>query len=128
MIDICERARDWLEAEGFKDVHVKRLDQFTGKEGIVIRPFPTTTTDHYYDRSTSQTYVYQVTVRRRSEAKAIEDCFAVANTLDGAYLPSKNGSYGFVDQEIYTEPQEQELEEANYYAWQVRMVATITRD
>ena len=127
MVDLCERAADWLRYKGFKDVFVKRLDQFSGKEAIVIRPFPTTTVGRYFDRERDEQYIYQITVRRRSEQKAIEDCYAVAEALNEAYLPSTNGSYIFIDQEIYTEPQQQELEEANFYAWQVRIVAYITR-
>ena len=128
MIDLCERAKDYLEAKGFKGVYIKRLDEFTGKEAIVIRPLSLTAIDEYYDRSSSDEYVYQITVRRRSEYEAMNICSEVAKALDGAYLPSENDSYLFIDQETYTEPQEQELEEANFYAWQVRMVAKLARD
>ena len=127
MIDICERAKKLLEEAGFTNVSLKRLDETTGKEGIVIRPMPTTTVDRYYDRSRGEQYVYSITVRRRSERDAIDDCFKIAGLMRYASLDSGNGSYEFVEQEIYTEPQEQFLDEQNFYGWQVRIMATITR-
>jgi len=124
-VDLVDRVRDALLLNGHADAHVKRLDSFTGKEGICIRRLPSTTVNRYIDRSRTAEYVYQVVVRRRSERAAMDECCDIADLLDGMRVESGNGSYRFSSQEVYTEPQELELDEANFYAWHVRMVASI---
>lgn len=126
MIDLVDRARDFLADHGY-EAHVKRLDAFTGKEGIVLRRVPSTVTGRYFDGGEAVSYIYQVVVRRRSEREAMEQCCDIAELLKGAWLESGNGSYAFVGQEVYTEPQELKLDEANYYAWEVRIEASISR-
>lgn len=126
MIDLVDRARDFLAAKGY-EAHVKRLDSFTGKEGIVLRRVPSTVTGRYFDGTESVSCIYQVIVRRRSERQAMEECCDIAALLKDAWLGSGNGSYAFVGQEVYTEPQELALDEAGFFAWEVRLEASITR-
>lgn len=130
MIDLHERAKAYLEAKGYDGVSLKRLDQFTGKEGIVVQLVPASLVESYYDGTQVFDQPYRVTVRRRSEAEAMQVCSDIAETLEGATLESANGSYAPADtqgQQIYTAPQELALEEANYYAWYVQMHARIER-
>lgn len=124
MIDLIDRAKDLLAERGY-DAHAKRLDSFTGKEGVVLRRVPSTVTERYLDRSESVSYLYQVVVRRRSERQAMEECCEIAELLADAWLDSGNGSYSFVGQEAYTQPQELALDEAGFYAWQARIEARI---
>ena len=126
MIDLVDMARSYLAERGY-EAHVKRLDEFTGREGIVLRRIPSTVTERYFDGGEAVSYVYQVIVRRRSERRAMEECSDIAELLKDAWLESGNGSYAFGGQEIYTEPQELALDEAGFYAWEARLVASITR-
>jgi hypothetical protein len=127
MIDLVDTAAQQLKEAGYADVHKKRLDTLTGCEGIVIRRLPYTVTEHYQDSSKTLSYLFQVIVRRRDEQLAMEQCSDIGELLDGAFIPSNNGSYIFTGCETYTEPQELELEENGFYAWEVRMEATIER-
>lgn len=122
--DICESARAVLAANGI-EASLKRLDSFTGREGTVIRSVPSATVDRYYDRSRVVAAIYQVACRSRSEKTAKETAERVADALAWAEVPSLNGSYRFIDQEIYTEPSEMELEEDGFYAYQVTIRAEI---
>ena len=128
MIDLHERVKTYLESKGFTGVSLKRLDSFTGKEGIVIRAMPKTLVESYYDGVRVYDQPYQIIVRRRSEAEAMETCASIADALEGVILQSANGSFvphGSSGQQVYTAPQELALEEANFYAWHVRMTARI---
>lgn len=126
MIDLVYRASRFLAESGY-EAHVKRLDEFTGREGIVLRRIPSAVTERYFDGGEAVSYVYQVIVRRRSERRAMEECCDIAELLKDAWLDSENGSYAFEGQEIYTEPQELALEETGFYAWETRIKASITR-
>ena len=50
MTDLLEVAKSYLEGLGYQGVWLKRLDEFTGSEGIVLRRMPETVTDRYMDR------------------------------------------------------------------------------
>lgn len=126
MIDLIDVAKDFLVYRGF-DAYVKRLDQFTGREGIVVRRVPSRVTSRYFDGGEALSYIYQVIVRRRSGREAMETCCEIADLLKHAWLASRNGSYSFHGQEVYTGPQELELDEANFSAWEVRFEASISR-
>lgn len=122
--DICESARAVLAENGI-EASLKRLDSFTGKEGTVIRAVPSATVDRYYDRSRTVAAIYQVACRSRSERTAKETAERAADALAWAEVPSLNGSYRFISQEIYTEPAEMDLEEDGFYAYQVTFRAEI---
>lgn len=124
MIDLVEGVKALLVENGF-DAHVKRLDAFTGKEGVCVRRLPSSAAAKYMNRKRCVGYLYQVVVRRRSEREAMEECEDIARILESARVESANGSYGFTSQEVYTEPQELEIDEAGFYAWHVRMIASI---
>lgn len=126
MIDLVDRAKEFLAEKGY-EAHVKRLDQFTGKEGIVLRRVGGAVTGRYFDGGESVSCIYQVVVRRRSEREAMEQCCDIAELLKDAWLESENGSYSLVGQEAYTEPQELALDEAGFYAWEARIEASISR-
>ena len=128
MIDLCERAARLLTESGLEGVSLRRLDEITGKEGIVVRRMPSTVSESYYDGTRVLDAPYEVIVRRRSEERAMEECSLAAEMLEGVTLESSNGSYrpsGTDGQQVYTAPQEMALEEANFYAWHVRMHAAI---
>ncbi len=124
--DLIDRVRDYLRANGLPDASTKRLDSFTGKEGAVVRLLSEKTEFVDYAGEEERSVLYQVVVRRRSEADAEEGCRLAAQVLDGAEMPSGNGSYAFDDQEVASHANEMELDESLFYAWEVRVRATIT--
>lgn len=128
MIDLHEQALAYLQGQGFKGLTLKRLDQMTGKEGIVVRPLPGALQEAYYDGTSIVLQPYQIIVRSRSEERAMEQCSAARDALEGVTLCSANGSYqpyGTDGQQVQIAPQELALEESNFYAWHVRMGALI---
>lgn len=129
MIDLIENAKTQLEALGYSDVVLKRLDGLTGKEGIVLREVAYTPIERYYDGTSTGDYVYQAIVRRRGQADARETCGEVAAALEDWEPASSNGSYRLNPggHSVYTYPQELELSESGFYAYEVRMVARIER-
>ncbi|MEY8460139.1 hypothetical protein AALA69_03295 [Eggerthellaceae bacterium 24-137] len=124
--DLIDRARDHLRANGLPDACAKRLDSFTGKEGTVVRLLSEKTEFVDYAGEEERSVLYQVVARRRSEADAEEACRLAARVLDGAYIPSANGSYRFEWQEVASHANEIELDESLFYAWEVRVRAYIT--
>ena len=92
-VDICERARDALVEAGFADVHARRLDALTGREGVVVRLMPSTTQRTYYSGARDVTCYFQVVSKRRDPLQAMNDCHAAAEALPLADLASRNGSY-----------------------------------
>ena len=130
MIDLHERVKAYLEAKGFENVSLKRLDSFTGKEGIVVQLLPATVVETYYDGTQVLDQPYRVTVRRRSEAEAMQTCSDIAEALEHVILASARNEYaphGTEGQQVYTAPQELALEEKSFYAWHVQMRARIER-
>ena len=125
MNDLVDRARDLLRGAGH-DAHAKRLDSFTGREGVCVRRISPTRVETYMDGTRAVDLAYQAVVRRRSESDAMTECIDIADMLDGADVPSANGSYLFESQEVVAGPQELELDEALFYAWECRVVAHIT--
>ena len=122
--DLIDRARDYLRSHGIPDATAKRLDSFTGKEGVVIRLLSEKTEFVDYAGEEERSVLYQVVVRRRSEAEDV--CRLAAEMLDGAELPSESGAYTFIDQEVASHANEIELDESLFYAWEVRIRANIT--
>lgn len=122
--DMCESARDYLAGHGIQ-ASVKRLDSFTGKEGVCIRRVPSATVDRYYDGRRTIAAIYQVVVRSRSERTAMETADRIAELMDGAYIPSNGGKYQFINQEVYTEPEELDTEEPGFFAYQLMLRAEI---
>lgn len=121
MIDVVEQAKKLLEAEGYQNVTMRRLDAMTGREGIVLRKLPSTFEGRYQDRSRNLAYLWQVVVRTRSASEGQETAEALATLLDAAQLPSGNKSYWFIAQEIYTPVHELELDESLFYAYEFRV-------
>lgn len=121
MIDVVEQAKKLLEAQGYENVTMKRLDAMTGREGIVLRKLPSTFEGTYQDRSQTLAYLWQVIVRTRSASAGQETAEALAKLLRAAKLPSGNDSYWFISQELYTPVQELELDESLFYAYEFRV-------
>ena len=124
MIDLLESVQALLEAEGFENVYLRKLDGTTPQEAIVVRRMPSTTVNRGYDLSREVQWPFQVFVRRLSEDQAIEDCERVVGVLDNAALPSRNASYSFVSCEVYTDPQEI-AEEGPYKVYEAKFTALI---
>lgn len=127
MTDLLEVAKSYLEGLGYQGVWLKRLDEFTGPEGIVLRRMPETVTDRYMDRSQASDMVWQAIVVRRSEREAMETCEDLARVLRFAPLDSKNGSYMLVENDVYTQPQEMVADDEGFFAWQVQFTAHVWR-
>lgn len=120
MIDVVERAKALYEENGYS-VSLKRLDTFTGREGIVLRKLPSTFVDRSYDGYRTLDYLWQVVVRTRDPRKGQETAEALARLTDLEPLPSANGSYWFISQELYTPVEELDLDESNFYAFAFRV-------
>ncbi len=128
MIDlfaITRAARERLAEEGLGGAYTKRLDALTGKEGTVVRLVSSMVVDSHYDLGTCLDVTYQVVCRRLSEAEAMADCTAAATALQHHAHPIAGGQV--VDQEIYTPPQELELNESGYYAYETRLIAHVAQ-
>lgn len=132
MIDVCARARDLIAAAGHSPAYLRKLDSTTAREGVVVRPLPSYVSSADYGRGTHVGYLYQVIVRRRdpgthgsAEERAAAECGEIASLLDGADMPSANGSYALVGQHVDSPPQELADDEQGFWAWQVRMRADI---
>ena len=85
---------------------------------------PSTTGGEYYGGGRSVAYVAQVVVARESEARAIDECCAIAGMLRDLDLRSANGSYALSAARVYTEPQE--LYQGAVTAWEFRIQADMT--
>lgn len=127
MTDLLEVAKAYLEGLGYAGVQLKRLDEFTGPEGIVLRRMPETVTDRYMDGTTASDWTWQAIVVRRSEREAMEVCEELARALRFAPLDSENGSYRLIENDVYTAPQEMTADEEGFFAWQVQFTAHIWR-
>ncbi|MEG2369204.1 MAG: minor capsid protein [Raoultibacter sp.] len=126
MIDVVDVAALKLKEAGY-ETSVKRLDELDSREGVVLRRLPATVTARYADLGQSVAYVFQAIVKRRDEERAIDDCEKITNLLVHADLASRNGSYVFTNAEVYTEPQELELNESGYFIWEARIRVNIYR-
>lgn len=125
MMDLIDRYSEALAEHGYPNIK-KRFDTLAGREGICIRPLPSTVTQSYYDGTREVDAPFEVIVRRRSEEAAMAECCDIEELLDGMAVPSANGSYRIAGCSVYTASQEMRLDEANYYAWHVRLMAQIT--
>lgn len=126
MIDVTKSAKVLLKSKGI-EAGVRRLDSLEKKEGVIIRPLPYTTTGTHFDRTREISYLFQVVVKRRSELQAIGEISDIEGMLDGAYLSSLNGSYEGGACEVYTDPQELELNESGFSVYEVRFRVLITK-
>ena len=124
--DLLERICETLKESGYPCLK-KRLDQFTGREGNLVRLMPATVTSRNFDRTRNVRQPFQVIVVRESERVAKEVCEAIAEVLDDVPIESANGSYIAVKTELYTGPEELDLNEQNLYAWHVRFIAEIVQ-
>lgn len=124
-IDLPDMAARLIEAAGHEGVTLRKLDQMTGKAGIVVRRIPSAITGRYYDGEREVACVYQVVVRNRSEVRAMQLAAELEDLLDGAEVRSGNGSYEFVAQEVYTPSQSLETGEEGFYAQEFRIRALI---
>ena len=126
VVDVCESMKQILDAAGYT-ASLKRLDSFTGKEGIVLRRVLPQRTERYFDNGRSYDFIVHVVVRRRSEAQAMYECSDIAELLTDCPVESLNGSYTWTGTDIYTEPEEMALDEDNFYAWNTRVNVRIER-
>ena len=124
--DLLDRICDLLEAHDYP-CQKKRLDQFTGREGNLVRLMPATVTSRNFDRTRNVRQPFQVLIVRESEREAMEACERVAEILYDTAIVSFNGSYIAVNTELYNGPSEMELDERNLYVWQVRFIAEIVQ-
>lgn len=122
-IDFCDVLAARLREAGYEDARVRRLENVS-RGGIAVRRMPSTTAGEYYGGGRSVSYVAQVVVARESEARAIDECCAIAGMLRDLDLRSANGSYGLSAARVYTEPQE--LYQGAVTAWEFRVQADIT--
>lgn len=122
-IDYERRLRHFISESGYSGVLLGRYDKLTGREGILIRRLPGVRDEHYMDGKHELQRLVQVIVRRRVADDAIEDCDWLADMLDGATIESANGTYKFVKQEVYTEPEEFAIYEDGFSTWSFRLRA-----
>lgn len=123
--EIVKGAKTTLESQGFHGIYLRRLDEMTGKEGIVIRLLPITRTDTHFDLSECLEIPYQIIARFRSDSEAFDECSKAVELLEHRTYPL-DGGY-LTDQEVYTYPQELELSESGFFAYEARLAAQVTR-
>ena len=112
-----------LREAGFADASTRKLAELK-RGGIAVRRLPYTVIDSYFDGTRCLAYPIQVVVAREGELQAIDECCAIADLLPMADLRSENGTYRITSCEVYTEPQELEME--GYPAvWECRLRAFI---
>lgn len=124
-IDYEKKLKELIEYEGFDNVLLGRYDRLTGREGVLIRRLPGARDERYQDGSYELQRLVQIIVRRRIASEAITDCEDIARALDFAVVESDNGSYEFVSQEVYTEPEEFALYEDGFATWSFRLRALL---
>lgn len=125
-IDLIDRVVDVLKEYGIQSI-TKRFDSLVGKSGVCVRRYPSTIIARQFDMTREISWVYEVIVRDRSEEQAMNLCLEIEELLDDRRIPSSNGSYLMVSNEVYTASQELALDEANFYAWHVRLQADLMR-
>lgn len=125
-MDVCESIKAALAERGWV-ANLKRLDPFTGDEGIIVRRGLPESAGRYMDASRSVNFIARIFVRYRSERTAMETCDAIADYLIDRPLPSLDGSYLWSATEIYTEPQELVLDDGGFYVWETSVAVTIER-
>ena len=125
MREMLEAVKAALASAGY-EACTKRLDAATGYDGAVVRWLGYTRTDAYDDGGECGNAVVQVVRRSESERAAMDDSDAMARLLEGEPIADGAG-YRVVGFEIYTWPQEMELDESGYYAWEFRMQYHIER-
>ena len=97
-----------LKDAGYEGVTTRKLE--TAKDyGVVVRRGLPTTTAQYFDGTRSVQLVTSVFVVRKDEARAIDECQAIADEVPRMALDSANGSYDLTSVEVYAEPQEQAM-------------------
>ena len=119
-MDVCEATKKVLSLNGW-DAELKRLDQFTGHEGICLRRVVPETARSYMDVTRTVLAQVVVYVVNRSERTAMETCDAIAAYLSDRPVPSLDGSYRWTATRIYTEPQELVLDDGGFYTWVTRV-------
>lgn len=124
MIDVVDVAAERIRGAGYSGVAVQRLADVEAG-GIAVRRLPSATTSRYLDGPRAIAYVFQVVVVRESERQAINECYGIASTLPHLNLDSANGTYSMTSCDVYTEPQEIDIEGKNS-AWECRFRAIIT--
>lgn len=123
--EIIKRAKSTLEAHGIKGVYLRRLDEMTGKEGLIIRLLPITRSDTHFDLSECLQVPYQVIARFRSDSEAFEMCSKAVEILEHCVFPIEGAHLS--DQEVYTYPQELEVSESGFYVYEARLTAQVVR-
>ena len=125
MRGMLEAAKALLAEAGF-EACTKRLEATTGYEGTVVRWLGYTRTERYADGGECGNAVVQLIRRGTSERAVMDDSEAQARLFDAEPMPEGEG-YRLVGQEIYTWPQELELDESGYYAWECKIQFHIER-
>lgn len=126
-IDICERARDTLEAAGMRGVLVRRLGALSGREGAVVRLMPSATVATYYDGTRDVELPLQVVSVRRDPLAAMADCDLASEVLPLADLASANGSYDLAGPvETDGQPEDSGVTDNGMHVWTVRFRALAT--
>lgn len=126
-VDVCEAVAAKLKETGYAGVLLKRMDEMTGREGIVVRLAGSRVVNAHFDRTYTVRVIVNVMCCYYAEAEAMTSANDIRDTVDGAALPSINGSYRWTATEVYTEPQEITLDEAGRYVWNVQFAVTIER-
>lgn len=126
-MDFLDKVKEIIEAEGF-ECEIGRLETLKGRSGVCIREISRRRVSSDYGGECTYSYIYQVIVRDRDPEYAEKTCWLITEKLGCSRVDSANGSYEFDSQEVYTSPQELELKENLYFAWQVRFDAEIRQE
>lgn len=122
--DVCMAVRDLLRADGY-EAHYKRLDRFTGFEGLCVRPGADRTDMSYYDGVRTIDCAVQVISCSRSEQTACEAAEAVAESFDGRMVA---GGWNWISTVVAGLPQPLPLDDGNWYAYSLRLTVRIEKE
>lgn len=128
MNDLMDRIADLLVSHGFKGVSLKRLDNLTDKEWLVLKQLPHVLIESYYGGENEYQYPFLIIARNRSAMGAEAICSDAVALLQGCNVKSANGSF-YPDEnghEVLEYPKELGIDKQGFYVWQAKMACTIT--
>lgn len=121
-VELAGRAVEAARSAGIADASSKRLDAFTGREGVCIRPYSTRVVEEYMDGSATRAVTLQIVARRRSAMEAMGCCDAAVRAV------AADGLGGDDEPRVTAEPYELKIDEEQYHAWAARVEIEITEE
>lgn len=117
--DYCDVIASRLSEAGIADVTRKLPDSTRSQEAVMVFPAEPTEQVRYFDVFATRDFTATILVKRESDEQAESDAWLASQTLQGADLKSRNGSYAVSSYEIGL-PRPISWDESGYYVWLVQ--------